>query len=245
MRTMGMLVFSFLVGCGSIKTRDVNTGELSQVKKVAIASYSWEQPIPTTVALNLSSGKVEGEKVRDFNANESDEVTQSYKDIASAIGARMKWRVTPLEEMRANSTYKEWYENKMKGWQFGKAPPNHKLFNIENVMDAQSLRRMRMAEKDALMAGLGVDAIIEMKVNVVFANSGMKVMGIGSRYPQAHVMFYMWKKGVEAPVWFEGRMAGDVATESVGKTGFFDEQAVTRLGRLSAKSAFTKLNPSL
>lgn len=244
MRTMGMLVFSFLVGCGSIKTRDVNTGEVSKVKKVAIASFSWEQPIATSVALNLGTGKVEGEKVRDFKSNESDEVTQSYKDIASALAARMKWKVTDLGEMRANATYKEWFEAKMKGWQ-NKAPPNNKLFVIENVMDAQSLRRMRTAEKDALMAGLGVDAIIEMKVNVVFANSGMKIMGIGSRYPQAHVMFYMWKKGIEAPVWFEGRMAGDVSTESVGKTGFFDEQAVTRLGRLSAKSAFTKLNPNL
>jgi len=242
---MGMLVFGFLVGCGSIKTRDVNTKELNQVRRVAIASFSWEQPIATTVALNLGSGKVEGEKVRDFKANESDEVTQSYRDMASALSTRMKWKVTDLDELRTNSTYKEWYDKKMKGWQMGKVAPNHKLFVVENLMDAQSLRRMRMNEKDALMAGLGVDAIIEMQVNVVFANTGMKVMGIGSRYPQAHVLFYMWKKGVEAPVWFEGRMAGDVSTESVGKTGFFDEQAVTRLGRLSAKSAFNKMNPSL
>lgn len=241
---LGIGIAFGLSACGSIKTRDVNAGELSTVRKVAIASFSFQQPAPSSVGMNLNTGRVEAGADRDVLSHEETEVTLTYTDIASTLNGKMKWQVVSLDELRRNGAYKEAYESKMKGWQ-NKMPPNNKLFGISEVMDSQSLRRMRLAEKDRLMAGLGVDAVIEMDVQVTFANTGVKFMGIGSRYPQAHVSFWLYKRGVEKPVWFEGQLSGDVSTESVGKTGFFDEKSVTHLGRLSAKSAFNKLNPKM
>lgn len=242
MKAKLLAVCVILTGCGSLKTRNVNPAELNGVKKVAIASFSFLQPHPRSVGLNLGNGRIEGSTDKDLLSHENDEVTQTYNDAVKSLSAKMKWNVVGLDELRHHPSYRQAYDSKMKGWQ-NKGPMNDKLFVVKEIMDAQSLRRMRPNERDDLMQSLNVDALMEAQVSVIFANTGMKVMGIGSRYPQAVLMFYMYKKGVEAPVWFEGQVMGDVATESVGKTAFWDENAVTRLGRLSARSAFNKLNP--
>jgi hypothetical protein len=226
MRSIPILFIASLTACGSVKIRDVNQAEIKTVRRVAVASFSFQQP-------HSSLG--------DFS-KEDGEVTKSYKDIATALKANMGWSVLGLDEMRGNAVYIKAYNDMMKGWQTNKVPSAGKLLTVPNVMDAQSLRRMKPYERDELMGALGVDALMETDVNVVFASKGITVMGIGSRYPQAYVSLRMYKKGVERPVWFDGRVEGEASNESVGKTGIWDESDVTRLGRLSAKNAFEKLN---
>jgi hypothetical protein len=243
MRGLSFVILCLAVsGCGSLKIRDVNSAELSGVKKAAVASFSFYQPHSRKVGLNLGTGRLEADTERDLLSHQDEEVTQTYNDMVKALASRMKWSVTALDDLRQNQSYQKAYDSKMKGWQ-NKAPPHNKHYVVKNIMDSQSLRRMRQKERDNLMNELAVDAMLEMQVDVNFANSGVKVMGIGSRHPQSTVSFCLYKRGVEKPVWFEGRVLGDVATESVGKTAFFDEDQVTRLGRLSARSAFNKLNP--
>ena len=221
------------LGCGAIKLRDVNQSEVQSVHRVAVASFSFLQPQASTL---LGTGAA------DMTAHESEEVTGCWKDIATALKSNMHWNVQPFEEMRGNSAYKAVFEAKMKGWQTGKVPVQGKLYLVPGVMDAQSLRRLKPGQRDQLMDALKVDALMETQVNIVFNTKGVAVMGIGSRHPQAYISLWMYKRGVESPVWFDGRVVGEAADKSVGKTGFFDETEVTHLGRLSAKGAFEKLN---
>lgn len=228
---ISVLTLSFF-GCGSLKVRDVNSAEVKTVRRVAVASFSFLQPQAATV---LGTG------AQDMTAHESDEVTGCWKDIASTLSSNMRWSVLPFDEMRENPAYKTIYDGKMKGWQTNKVPHQGKLYLVPGVMDAQSIRRMKPAERDQLMSALKVDALMEAQVNVSFHVPGMAVMGLGSRHPQAVINFWMYKRGVEAPVWFDGRVVGEASAKSVGATGFFDETEVTRLGRLSARGAFEKL----
>lgn len=221
-----------LVGCGSVKLRDANQAELTAVKKVAIASFSFAQPIAASL---LSPGGP------DYGTYSSSEVDQTYSDLADTLSSNLKWTVLSAENLRRNPEYQKAYEAKMKGWQANKVPHQGKLFLVPGIMDAQSLFRMKPADRDHLMDGLKVDAIMEVAVQVDFAASAAHVMGFGSRKPKAFINMRMYKRGVEAPIWFDGRLTGDEAKESVGATGYFDETKVTRLGRASAKSAFMKL----
>lgn len=218
-----------LSACGSIKVRDVNQEEMKNVQKVAVASFSFTQPHSTLTSNQVNIGE------------DNDEAEASLKDIAGTLAKTMKWKMLPLDEMRGNAAYQATYEKKMKGWQMGKVPGNARLLIAKGVMDAQSLIRMKPPERDQLMSALGVDAMMEVAVNVVFANKGVAIAGIGDRYPQAYINLWMYKRGVEKPVWFDGRVVGDASSSSVGKTGFFNELEVTRLGRQSAQNAFSKI----
>lgn len=220
-----------LVGCGSLKIRDVNQDEVAKVRRVALASFSFQQPQAAAVGGNDPN----------LIAHPSDEVTAAMNDVAASLQRHLRWKVLPVDTMRGNATYKKFYEAKMKGWQSGKAPPTGKLFVAPEVMDAQSIRRMSPSERDELITALGVDAIMETQVTVAF-KAGVAVMGFGPRHPQANISLAMYKKGIDKPVWFEGRMVGDASEKSVGATGWFDENEVTRLGRLSAKNAFDKVD---
>lgn len=224
-----LLLTTLLSACGSLKTRSVDPAQVKEVRKVAIASFSLTQPHP-------------GGKDADMIAYKSEEAALAYTDVVQTLQTKMKWSVTGLDQMRSNPEYKKVFAAKMNGWQSGKAPMVGKHLIVPDVMDAQSLRRMKAEEKDSLMAALGVDAIMETQVNVTFATKGVAVMGIGDRYPKANASFWLYKKGVAAPVWFEGNLEGDPASQSVGKTAFWDENEVSRLGRLSARNAFSKLS---
>lgn len=218
-----------LSACGSVKVRDVNEAEVMKVKKVAVASFSFEQPKSSLDARGPSLGE------------ENEDAGASLRDISAVLAKRMHWSVMSADEMRNNEEYKKVYESKMKGWQSKMGSPD-KLLIAPGVMDAQSLRRMKTIERDALMAALGVDALVEAWVHISFATKGVTVMGIGDRYPQATASVWMYKRGVDKPVWFDGHIVGEPSAESVGKTGFWDASDVTRLGRLSAKSAFEKVS---
>ena len=232
---VSLLTLSSL-GCGWLKIRDVNKVEVQKVRRVALASFSFVQPQASTV---LGAGGP------DMQTHESEEVTACWNQVASTLKQNMRWNVLPAEQMVASAAYKKVYETKMKGWQTNKVPHQGSLFLVTGVMDAQSLRRMKPSERDLLMDALKVDALLETQVNIAFASSGVSVMGIGPRYPQATINLWMYKRGVEAPVWFDGRMWGEASKKSVGATGYFDPSEVTHLGHLSAKSAFEKIDLKL
>lgn len=223
-----------LTACGSLKRRDVNQSEIRSVRKVAIAAFSFEQP-------QAGLAKLAGEK--NYVPSESNDALLALHDAAKTLQSKLRWQILNVDTMRANEAYKKAYASKMEGFQMGKMPPQGKEFIAPGVMDAQSIRRMKPAERDELMKALGVDAIMEAKANIGFASKGVKVMGVGSRYPQAILHFFVFKKGVEQAVWFEGQIEGVASETSVGKTGFFDEELVTRLGRTSLKTAFEKVGP--
>jgi hypothetical protein len=128
----------------------------------------------------------------------------------------------------------------MKGWQNKVATPQGRnLFLAANIMDADGMRILGAKGRDELCDALGVDALVLAKVNVSF--NGTTVMGIGQRKPQAALMFQVFKKGRENPVWFEGQILGQEAKKSVGATGFTDQTLLNQLSRESAQSAFEKI----
>ena len=112
-----------------------------------------------------------------------------------------KWSVLGLEQVNQNPSYKKAYNDKMKGFQINKVQTADRmvLLGAPQIMDADSLRRMSVGERDALMASLGVDALVEVQVYIKFATKGVAVMGIGSRYPQAYVSFRLYKTAAEKP----------------------------------------------
>jgi hypothetical protein len=243
MKKIGILV-SLIMGlsaCGSITTRKVEADQVSGIRRAAVASFTVTQPVPRSIGLNLSSGRAEGSNEASLIAGSSSTVDQMYQDLVTAFQKRMKWNVLSKDQLAANAGYAKAYNDMMKGWQ-SKAAPHGDYFNVLQIMDSQSVRRMKPEARDELMQALNVDAIVEADLNIFFKTKGMAVMGIASRYPQTRLSFWVYKKGVKDVVWFDGNIDGDISTQSVGKTGFFDKEEVTRLGRTSAVTAFNKIS---
>jgi hypothetical protein len=93
------------------------------------------------------------------------------------------------------------------------------------------------------MKALNVDAIFVARLTIQI--NGTTVMGIGARHPQAKLTFFLYKLGVENPVWFEGGVDGD-EQPSVGSTGLsVDEGLFAQYAINSSKTAFAKITPSM
>lgn len=234
-----LAVFLLLIsGCAGLGTRSVNKDELNSVKRVAIASFSLVHPrTKTLISIGGSSGMDES-----FPDMDSDVTKDFYNDLAETLRSKYRWRTLTSQAMVQNNKYQATYKEKMLGVQFNKIQMKGQVLRVPEVMDAQSLRRMSVVERDALATALNVDLLIEAQVQIYLETKGIAVMGIASRYPQARVFFNAYKKGVEAPVWFEGKLDGEMSEKSISKTGHFDEDEMLKYARVSAKSAFAKLN---
>jgi hypothetical protein len=230
-----------LSGCGGLKTRNVDEPALARVKKVAVVAFTLDQPAAVKLSLNVGNGQVEGDRGGSLISKNATETDQMLAALQSSLKERMRWSVKQTPEMVKAPGYVSAFDRTMKGFQ-NKMPPHAGMnrFLAAKVMDFDSVRILGPEGRDALCAALGVDAIVAAKVDV--ALGGTKIMGIGARKPRSSVSLAMYSKGVETPVWFEGRVEGDESSESVGSTNLIDEELLNRLSLESARTAFKKLS---
>lgn len=230
-----IMLSAIVTSCGMLKTRNVNTAEVDTVQRAAIASFSLVHPNTSSVSYNLGSGKLGVEEDRDLIMKYDPNITKTYLSLKKYFEKNAKWKIIELDEMTTNSSYQKSYADKMNGLQFGKVAEGGIHYGVKKVMDAQSLRRMEQKDKDALMEGLGVDAIIEAKVYI------RHIKG----HPQATLHFTAYKKGVEVPVWFEGAINGNTLSASLGESQLYDLDESLRLSHQAALLSFEKINPKL
>ena len=235
-----LILSSLLIACGSLKVRDKDQAAVNSVKRIAVVAFATLQPGSATLGLNLSKGSVEGGSNAVMHSRSSDHAEKMYSDLADTLKKNLKWNVLDKKSMITNPDYAKAYKQTMEGWQ-SKTPPGRGInqFLVGDVMDADGPRILGPQGRDELIKALKVDAILVARVNTVL--KGTSIMGIGNRYPKAMVSFYLYSKGKEQAIWFDGGIEGDESKTSIGKTAFIDEQLLGDLAVNSAKSAFSKI----
>ena len=241
-RTCALALFICLIlpACGGLKTRDKDERATSQIKNAAVVAFMVDEPAAATLGLNVGSGKVKGMHGGSMISKNASEVDQMLAALQGTLKDQLHWKVQGTSEMVARPGYLAAYDRTMKGFQ-NKFPPSsgQNRFLVPKVMDFDSVRILGQEGRDQLITALGVDAIVAVRVDVIL--KGTTFAGIGARHPQSQFSFYVYSKGKEAPIWFEGRIAGEEAKESVGSTGFIDEQLLSELALRSAHTAFRQL----
>jgi hypothetical protein len=225
-------------GCGVLKVRDKNEPQVASIKKAALVSFDVIQAAAAELSFNLGSGKTEGEAGGSMIAQSGAHVDQLYKDVAEHLRKDLHWKVVGESEMISNAGYREAYHKTMDGWQ--NKMPNPKgtqKYLVKGVFDTDSARILGLEGRDRLMDALGVDALVVTKVEINL--TGTAIMGIGSRYPQSNVSYRVFRKGIEAPVWFD-YLEGEKSEKSVGATAFTDNELIGKYGAESAKGALKK-----
>jgi len=247
MKTLTILIRIFslvsLVGCGSFKVRDRDDQAVAGIKKAALISFSVYEPQSPKVGFNLSKGQTEARAGGTMGSQSDPTVDQMYGDLQASLSKGLNWKVLGQNEMTVSEEYKRAYKRTMEGWQ-NKMPPGEGIqhFKIQNVMDFDSARILGPQGRDQLIDGLGVDALVVARVDVLL--NGTSIMGFGSKHPQARLALFVYKKGIEKPVWFDGGIDGSEAKESVGSTAFIDDDLLKKLSTESARTAFNQIGSS-
>jgi hypothetical protein len=226
--------------CGIFKTRERDEAAVQNIKRIAVVAFAVSQPASAKLGFDLSKGKLGATSGGSMLDQSSQHVDQLYSELGQNFQKNMNWTVMKTEQMKANAGYKKAYKDTMEGWQ-NKFPPaeGSNKFVVKDIMDGDALRILGLEGRDALIDALGVDAIVTAQV--VGGISSTSVMGIGNRYPYANLNFFVYTKGKEKAVWFEGQIEGEPSTESVGKTGFIDETKLNELVLKSARTAYAKI----
>ncbi|MEZ4816232.1 MAG: hypothetical protein R3A80_13685 [Bdellovibrionota bacterium] len=237
----GLIALFTLSSCGTFKVRNKDNAQVSSIKTVALVGMDVVEPVPKELGLNLGSGKVEADSAGGIGKfqQKSSHVEAMYQELHRALGLRLKWKVLPKQSMINNAGYKAAYTKTMKGWQ-NKMPPgqNQAQYVVEDVLDYDALRIMGQDGRDKLISDLGVNAIMVAKVYITLG--GTSIMGFGPRHPKSTLTFQVYKKGIEAPVWFDGNVEGKEG-DSVGATGLWSVEKLHKEGLDSAIDAFSKI----
>jgi hypothetical protein len=234
------LCFLLLNACGTFKVRDKKPDEVAGIHSVALVAMTLEEPVPKELAFNLDSGKVEGDRGMGKFGQKSDHAEAMYQELHRALAVRMKWKVQNKDTMIANPGYKSAYKSTMEGWQ-NKMPPGegHVQYVVKDVLDYDAIRIMGQEGRDKLLADLKVDAIFVSRITVGLG--GTSIMGFGPRHPYSTLNFQVYKKGISAPVWFDGNVKGKEG-DSVGATAIWSEEKLQRYALESAVDAFAKID---
>jgi hypothetical protein len=228
--------------CASL-SHSKDEASVQQVKRVAVVAFTAITPASASIGVSLSGGGIGATAGGSIIPKTDPMIEQMYVDLGKAFSHNLNWDVMSERSMLENSTYKADYDKTMKGWQNKMGPGRgQNQFNVADVMDSDGPRILDVSGRDELIQALGVDAIVVARVQVSL--TGTTVAGIGSRHPQTSVAFWIYKKGQEKAIWFEGGIKGEETEESVGKTAFIDESLLNQLALKSAQSAYTKIGAS-
>lgn len=241
--TILTLSLFILAGCGSLATKSKDESAVKSVKKVAVVAFSADYPVARTLSLDVGSGKLGGDAGGGLGADSANDTNPMYDEIGRALRQKMHWSIMDVNQMRDNTGYKETYKAFMEGWQ-QKIPPaqGRQRLHIKGVLDNVAPKNLGYEQREKLLQALGVDAIVFAYPYTSL--EGTVVMGIGTRYPQTQITLYVYKRGAEGPIWFE-TFKGEPAKESVGATGFIDENKMKNLALESAKTALRHLDQSM
>jgi hypothetical protein len=227
-----------LSGCSSLSHKK-DEQAVQQIKSVAVVAFQVQRPAPAGIGLNLSGGGLGATQNGSIIPQHDENTDKMYSDLVSAFSEKLKWNVMKPEKMKSQAGYLAAYKKTMEGWQNKMGPgAGIKQFIVDGVMDFDGPRILDVAGRDQLIDALGVDALVVSSINVYL--DGTTVMGIGGRHPVSRLSFMVYRKGDASPVWFEGNIDGE-KEESVGKTGFWDEELLAKLAVKSARTAYAKI----
>jgi hypothetical protein len=229
-----------LSGCGLFKVREKDEAAVGKIRKVAVVGFSAFEPAPSSLSLNVNTGRMETAPGGAIIPQYSDSTQEMYEGLRKALTQNMRWEVLEAARMISKPGYQTAYDKTMKGLQ-SKMPPTagFQKFAVKDLMDSDSGRMLGVDGRDALIDGLEVDSIVVAQVDVTL--TGSTVIGMGPRHPQSKVSFQVYSRGAEKPVWFDGSIDGEATQESVGTTGPFDEKLLGQLAAQSAQTAFQKI----
>ena len=236
-----LLVATLLLSnCGTFKVRDKNQAEVDSIKSAAVVAMSVIEPVPKSLSLDIGGGGVSGDsnggKIQGHDAH----IESMWQELQRSVSLQLKWKTLDKTSMISKSGYKAVHDQTMKGWQ-NKMPPgeNKVQYNPTDIMDSDAIRIMGQSGRDKLLTDLNVDALVVARIDVQL--SGTSIMGFGPMHPKAVLNLSVYKKGFEAPVWFDGNIQGK-EMPSVGATALFSKEKLQSYALESAKDAFAKIN---
>ena len=238
-KNIKLIMLSFLILGTGCATSKINEAEVSKVKKVAVVAFSANLPASQKLSLDVMSGKTSGEQGGNLLTETSLTINQILHHINQSFIKNKNWQVLETNTMKMNPAYIQAYKSTMDGWQ-NKMPAGAgtKDYVVKDVMDKDGLRLLGPEGKKQLIQALKVDAVIA--VNVTTNLEGFTVMGIGKRKPQSSVLIQVYNENEDSPIWFES-FKGDESEDSVGMTGFIDEEKLQTLSLASVKTALKKI----
>jgi hypothetical protein len=238
-------VAAFVTACSTMKAEPE---KVKTVKRVAVIGYSLQQEMPPSLMgafLDTAMHKTDNGMHAMGAAQESPHANVIYTNLADTLQKRMHWKVIDLATVTANPDYAQIFHDETTG--FHNRPPAGKrdvTYGIAGLMDGWQGWRIDQAQKQKLIADLGVDAIAVASVHVTLnAGGGLKkLVGAADLYPQATLEFYVYDGKSEDPIWHDLWAQGEEATQStayvlgVTNTNQLNESVVE-----STNSAFGKL----
>lgn len=213
----------FFLSCAS--TRKLETTQIKSVRSFAITGFSAYLPFS-----NLSSNAA---------VKHSAATDEMYDSMGSKMSAFLKAKAIKRSDLVTQPAYVKAYDATMKGFQNKNIDMSSMRYEVDKVMDNDCIRLLDVTGREQLMKALNVDALVSLEVRVSLA--GMTVMGLGTRKPQTQVFIQMFKRGIETPIWFE-TLVGETSNESVGATGFINEDKLRELALASFKTALVKMS---
>lgn len=242
-----VLVSTIIVGCSGMRRR-YEAEPVGAVKKVAVAGFEIVQPVPPDLVKILfgppkdkGPGMMSGINYEGMMAKPSKHAADLEADAAKAMAKLQRWTVLDAPSMRQNAVYREFFKEWMGPIQ-SRTPvmDGESKFHAPEILDYDSIQRMGQADREKLMNGLGVDGLIAIKIQTRI--HAATVMGVGNRYPQAIVMFQLYRKGTTDPIWYDVNAEGEQSKESMGVTRLTaDFDKMNQLIATSARTAYKQL----
>lgn len=244
-----LLANTLLTGCSGLR-RKYDGNSATGIQAVAIAGFETVQPVPPDLVgeLFLTPGKASNPQSPMDSLNligmialPSEQATKFYLDARTSLASLLQWKVADREAVRKNPEYQKLFKEWMGPIQ-SKTPVQRgeSKFHSPEVLDYDSVLRLKAAERDALMQALNVDALAAIKINTVIHSA--TVMGVGNRYPQAVVQFQLFRKGAPDAVWFDVNAEGEKSKTSMGVTRITaDFEKMNQLLLASARTAYRQL----
>ena len=222
-------------GCATPE-KEKNEALIGKIKRVAVVAFAVSEPAPRVAKPKFRKKTLHDVDWESVSTESSDHANQMYLGLQEKMANHLHWTVLSQHSMIENAGYQAAFNRTMRGRQQKAAlGQGQKKFSVEKVMDWDSVEVLGPEGRDTLITALGVDSIVVARVDVLFSHA----FAPGSHPAlQSRVTYQVYSPGVPKAVWFDGAVGGDKASELVGKTAFFDEDALKRLAVKSANSAF-------
>jgi len=224
---MALAALTLSTGCATFK---VQPPQLERVESAAVVGYESYLDLGgrdqakggvgsvsnTINAVNtmekLSSGEYTAERI--------EQGVKVYDKLLQHLTRGTGWTWTPREVLTSTPAYNRAFQaHKAVGSGLAMTMGNYR--QVPNLLQSYPVQSMSMAERNALMDALGVDAIAAVRVwffageRTGFAISGMGKTGV---LPQAKVDLTVWDRSSEEPIWRDNDAKGEVASVGVETT---------------------------
>jgi hypothetical protein len=249
-RPVFFLVCALSSSCAALS---VQRQPVERAKSAAVVSYlehmqfSAENDAAPLLGQQIQGAMSAEKLVSGDGTREANEIAaQTYDKLRAAVEQKVGWQMLPAEQVRANGAYAALY----KGWLAEKSSLEKAAMElggneVPGILWVRPTDELTFAQREALIASLGVDALVFTSVTYkVGKTRGFSIGGVGTKtsHPQAVVRVAAFGAGQEQPIWVDEYAAGEATDRGVTNVlGVTDRSLMKELLLEAADSACGRL----